>query len=170
MGLLDFGVGDVLNLAKVAVGVYSALKSNQIAENQADIAKKEARRTAALTAARVKRETRVRKAQLLASQGNAGAVLSSATQGAIGLDSTLAFGLAEQQSQLDGQIDQFNLGASNVRTQGYVDIAASLGTFAVTDTAAKAGDSFTDLINPPTSTGKPTSVANPLGLTSGQGL
>ena len=170
MVLFDFGVSDILNVAKVAVGVYTAVKSNQIAENQADIAKKEARRTAALTAARVKRETRVRKAQLLASAGNAGATLSSSTQGAIGLDSTLAFGLAEQQSQLDGQIDQFNLGVSNVRTQGFVDIAASLGTFAVTDTAGKAGDAFTDLINPPASTGQPITATNPLGLTSGQGL
>jgi hypothetical protein len=152
MGLFDFGIGDILDVAKVAVGVYSAVKTTQIAEDQADLQKKEVRRRSATEAARVKRETRIRKAQLYASQGNANAILSSTASGAFGLDSSLAFGLDDLNQQTSAQVEQFNLGASNVQTQGYVDIATSLGTFAASDTGAKATTAFSDFLNPPAQT------------------
>jgi hypothetical protein len=166
MGFFDsLDVGGLVDIAKVAVGVFTAVKSTKIAEDQADVAKKETRRRAALERSRVKRETRIRKATLLANQGNANAVLSTAGSGVFGLDSSLAFGLDDLDQQTGAQIDQFNLGVSNVKTQGVVDIAASLGTFAVTDTAASAGSAFTDFANPPStsvSLGPVGTVSNPM--------
>jgi hypothetical protein len=149
MGFFDFDVTDVLDVVKVGVGIFTAVKSTQIAKDQASLAKKETRRRSAIETARVKRETRIRKAQLLASQGIAGASLSTTAEGVLGLDTSLTFGLSDLDAQTGAQIDQFNLGVSNVRTQGFVDIAASLGTFAVSDVAQAGAAAFSDFITPP---------------------
>jgi hypothetical protein len=122
-----------LGIASLVLGGASAVVQHEGAASQARAQERESRRRKAIETARAKRETRVRQAQLLASQGASGARLSTVQEGVLGLESSLAGGLTDLAQQTSGQIEQFNIQKTQTQVQGALDLASTVGTFAVSD-------------------------------------
>lgn len=140
MADFDLGFTDVLGFVDLGLDIYAGVQTIQSAREVEKIQKRELQRQAAIESARAKREARVRKAQLLAAQGTAGATLSTTEAGVFGIESSLQAGLLDLETQTAAQIEQFSIQASQTATQAAVDTFAQLGTFATTDTGKKAID------------------------------
>ena len=126
-------VKDIFDIASTGLQIYSSVQQYQTASDTYDLQKKELDRQQSIETARAKRDARVRTAQLLAAQGSAGAVTSTATSGVIGIESSLQAGLTDLDYQMGLQADQYQLSASRSKTQAVVNTFAELGTFSVTD-------------------------------------
>ena len=126
-------VKDIFDIASTGLEIYSGIQQYQTAEKTYDLQKAELDRQQSIESARATREARVRTAQLQASQGNAGALTSTAASGVIGIESSLQAGLSDLESQMEIQAGQYKLSASRAKTQAAVGIFADLGTFSVTD-------------------------------------
>lgn len=144
---IDLSYIEIADTLNTAANIYGTVQGMQIAEDNRKLQTRELQRQRDQATAKANREARVRKAQLLASQGASGAQLSTTSSGVTGIDSSLAGGLADLNTQVNNQIEQFNLQASSLKAQGVVNLASNLNTFSASSAAGKISDSFTSGID-----------------------
>ena len=132
--VFGLGVSDLLNIGKFAASTYTAHKQMEFAKDAAKLQKREVERQRAVEEARARQAARIQTARLRASQGAAGVTTSMGSAGAIGIGSSLEYGLDQLGQQTKLQSKQFDLQASNVQNQAFTDFITGLGTFAVSGT------------------------------------
>ena len=120
----------ILDVAGAGAKVYSAYSQAKVAEETQELQEKEYLRQQRLSEADARRGARVRQAQLLSAQGNAGITSSATSSGVIGIGTTLDSGISDLADRT-----QYNVGVSEQqeqasKTQAYATGALGVATFA----------------------------------------
>ena len=131
-----------LDVVSTGMGLYKDYTSIRLAQKQQDMQESEYRRQQRIAAAAARREARVKKAQLYASQGSANAMTSVTQMGVIGLDTTLGAGLEDLADRT-----AYNIRSSKAQETAAITSAAASGVLGAANFAAAAKDfNFTDII------------------------
>lgn len=157
-------IAAVATIAAAGASVVSGLEQKSAAKKQARAQQRQAETQARLSAARTKREARVRQARLAATAGTAGVAgsLLYGTQIGLGVSEEaqqelIGEGLALQEQQIEARKDV-------ATTQAYTQIAGGLGTITSTVYGALPKGTTSDTTSPLVTEEKP------LGLTAWKGL